>query len=215
MCPTRNPVVLNPNSTKTVSFYGEPITTYQIYRTQLASGSEPANGLGNGRYQWLAEVTSNNAGYGEYIDSTYSQDAPGTWYEVLYFDTESGIHGCHSEPVGPTAVGVTNFAADYDLLSEQVNLRWETAHQYDMQGFNVLRQAPGEEARVQVNQGMIPVEQPGSGDPAVFEYVDTDVEFGIQYSYWIEVIETTGLTSQFGPVKLDAMFRMFVPVLQK
>jgi len=96
-----------------------------------------------------------------------------------------------------------------------VNLSWETANQIDMIGFNVLRQAPGESSPEQINEEMIEVYQPGSSMGDVFGFVDTDVEFGSEYQYWIEVIEISGLTSRFGPVEVNAGYRVFAPLMIK
>lgn len=192
-----------------VSFRGVP-GYYHVYRSQNGSGAN--NGASNGRYFWIASVDTDTNGVQTYMDYTDQE----SWYIVIQADpTTNAPIGCHSEMAEPTSATLTNFTASYDLLSAQVNLSWETTNQIDMLGFNVLRQAPGEQAPAQINQHRIDVYQPGSSMGGVFGFVDTDVVFGSDYQYWIEVVETDNLTSRFGPVGVTSGYNVFIPLMKK
>ena len=213
-CPTIYPVITHSDELyNEVRFWGSPNTTYHVYRSTSPSGA--GNGASNGRYRLQGPATTDANGIGVYKDHTEGITTIPAWYLIIYFGNSPtlGTQGCHSEPANPTSVVLTNLAASYDLLTNQVNVSWETANQIDMIGFNVLRQAPGEAAPTQLNQGIIEVYNPGSSEGGIFSYTDTQIEFGSQYSYWVEVLETSGLTSQFGPLDVTAGFRVYAPML--
>lgn len=215
-CPTIYPVITHSDELyNEVRFWGSPNTTYHVYRSTSPSGA--GNLASNGRYRLQGPATTDASGMGVYEDHTEGITTVTAWYLIIYFGDNPtlGGQGCHSEPVNPTSTTLTNFTASYDLLSAQVNLSWETTNQIDILGFNVLRQAPGEQAPVQINQEMIEIYQPGSSMGGVFGFVDTDVVFGSDYKYWIEVVDNGGLTSRFGPVEVTSGYNVFVPLMKK
>jgi hypothetical protein len=216
VCPTIYPVITHTDELyNEVRFWGSPNTTYHVYlsTTPSAAGNEASNG----RYNLWGSATTDASGMGVYYDNYPGITDDPAWYLIIYFGDNPtlGGQGCHSEPVSPNSATLTNFTASYDLLSAQVNLSWETTNQIDMLGFNVLRQAPGEQAPTQINQEIIYVYQPGSSMGGVFGFVDTDVVFGSDYQYWIEVVETDNLTSRFGPVGVTSGYNVFIPLMKK
>lgn len=210
-CPTLNETVENEEGDKIVKFYGMPLTTYQIYRSQNASGA--SNGYSNGVYLWIGSTTTNAGGEGTYVDTSYEPTAPGWWYEVVLINS-TGVNGCHSEPVGPTSVVLSNFSASFDLKSTSVQLAWETVSEVDILGFNILRSDGTSTKPVQINTELLPANQPGSTSGGEYIYIDSQVKFGQTYAYYIEVVGSSGRTSRFGPEELRTGFSIFLPLLK-
>jgi hypothetical protein len=73
-------------------------TSYLVYRSLLPSGSVPANGRSNGRYDYLATVSG----------TTYKDTACATgmqcWYVVIPAASDGAIGGCHSAESEPRSV---------------------------------------------------------------------------------------------------------------
>jgi len=210
-CPTIFPVE-SQEGAKVVRFYAQPNQIYQIYRSQNASGA--SNGLSSGVYIWVGSTTTDSIGMGVYTDTTFSPTAPGWWYEVMLISS-TGVNGCHSEPVGPTATVLSDFSSSFDLETASVNLSWETFSDADLMGFNVYRSDEISLNPVKINIEMLPVNQPGSMEGGLYSYADTEVEFGQTYTYWIELVDFGGQTFRHGPVTQTAGFSVFVPILQK
>jgi len=211
-CPTKYPVIIDPVTlSKTITFYGEANKVYQLYRSELGSGA--GNGESNGRYQWLAEVLTDENGFGTYTDTTYSQDAPGTWYEILLFDPAEGFHGCHSELAGPTNVRVFDFTAAFNVPDKVVELNWETASEFDILGFNVLRSKSKVGGREQLNEDLILADNPG-GSGSSYNFVDDSITMGSTYYYWIEVVETGGGRESVGPRDVRSGYLFYIPFVK-
>lgn len=118
----------------------------------------------------------------------------------------------------PTAVTLVSFKAT-PKPDGTVGVRWETATEYNTQGFYLYRSADGSRASaVRVTPELIFAE--GSGvTGAVYSWTDCDVLPGTTYTYWLQEVETSGATNEYGPtgVTIPAAgahpYAIFVPLL--
>lgn len=78
-------------------------------------------------------------------------------------------------------------------------LRWSTASEVDNFGFDVFRSLSEDGPFERINPDTIP----GAGTvdtPTRYEYVDTDIEPGSTYYYYVESISLQGEREQFTPI---------------
>lgn len=213
-CPTRYPAIQNLDGTRDIPFFGQPLITYQIYRTTTPSGA--GNGEGNGRYTKRATVTTDAYGNGIYHDAQVLPAGIYAWYEILYFDTTgAGLHGCHSEPVSPTAVEVTDFTAAYQFETNDVKLSWTTVIETDILGFNLYRSEGVSGERVKINAEPIPAAHPGSLDGATYPLTDGAVEVGHSYHYWLEVQRLNGTSFTIKSNEVMLGVRIYIPLISR
>ncbi len=95
-----------------------------------------------------------------------------------------------------TAVELVLFQAQ--PLDGQVALSWETGSEMRNLGFHLYR-AVSDGRLERLTENVIP----GLGSSPVgtrYQYLDTGLENGTTYSYWLEDIETTGRTELHGPI---------------
>ena len=210
-CPVIYPVK-NQEGAKVVSFFAQPNQTYQIYRSQNASGA--SNGYSNGVYLWVGSTITDTNGYAVYTDTTFSPTAPGWWYEVILVSS-TGVNGCHSEPVETTAAVLSSFTSSFDLATTSVKLDWETVSDSSILGFDIYRSDEVTPDPVKINPEIVLVYEPGGMGGNQYSYIDEEVEFGQTYTYWIDVVDLEMLTSRYGPVTQSAGFKVFVPILQR
>jgi hypothetical protein len=97
----------------------------------------------------------------------------------------------------PTGVELATFFAE--LGDGRVTVRWSTTDQYHLHGFNLYR-LTDETARPRpkdrINQQIFRGKSP-------YVYVDTRVQPGEVYYYWLEDIDETGSSSFHGPAVAD------------
>jgi hypothetical protein len=83
---------------------------------------------------------------------------------------------------------------------ERVLLEWETASEPDTEGFNLWRSEAADGEYTRLNTGLIQAQ--GSGDTgASYEYVDTEVVKDVTYYYKLEDVDTSGVSTFYGPVR--------------
>lgn len=93
---------------------------------------------------------------------------------------------------------ISGFTAQ--LMGETVELTWNILDTTNVIGYNILRSERG-----------------NGGDPAVVNdliitsdyYQDTGVEFGQEYSYWIEVVHSDGGSNLYGPTFISIPLASF------
>ena len=114
----------------------------------------------------------------------------------------------------PTGLGMASFSAQ--AAGNTVLLRWDTASEANMLGFNVLRSTnlPGRGAGNDfsaVNTEMIFAARSGSGDGGSYTYRDTGTAAGETYTYVMEVIQLDGNRERYGlaQVKTGKHFQYF------
>ena len=96
--------------------------------------------------------------------------------------------------------------ASVDLLSfdavagsDFINLEWVTASESDNLGFNLFRGLSDDfDAAVKLNANLIPG-NPGSVTGASYEWLDSDVQVGIEYTYWLQDIGLDGSVTTHDP----------------
>jgi hypothetical protein len=215
-CPRILPVEVQ-DTTKIVSFFGEPSKTYQIYRSTIPACEGCSNS--NGRYLHLGEVTTDPNGSGIYQDIEPGITEIQSWYVVIYFDENPyEAHGCHSEPVDPTNVVMGEFTVIYDAKKSAVMLAWETLSEINIVGFNVFRGSSDAIVdSVKINSEIIFAKQPGSPVGDIYTFEDDAVEAGQTYYYWIEILTNDMSDQTVGPelvtIPEPTWFYYFLPLL--
>lgn len=97
----------------------------------------------------------------------------------------------------PLAVLVGGFEA-FDA-GEQVLLQWETLSEIGNVGFNLYRATADNAPGAPINGTLIPSAAPGAGQGAAYEYLDSDVQVGQSYFYWLESVAENGQAEVYGP----------------
>jgi hypothetical protein len=114
-------------------------------------------------------------------------------------------------PETPTAVVMASFNA-IDM-SGNVELTWETALESNALGFNLYRAASLDGERALLNPELIPSQSLG-GAGAAYQFVDTDIQSGNTYYYWLEFIDLFE-KSNYGPVVGATLPKIYLPVILK
>jgi hypothetical protein len=115
---------------------------------------------------------------------------------------------------GPTAVELVYFTAAAEGGSNNIGLEWQTASEIDALGFHLYRADHLYGERLRLTDSLIPSQMSGSPIGAHYEFVDQTSSPGIAYYYWLEVVDTYGLSSYRGPVNAIAgYFRLYLPLL--
>jgi SdrD B-like domain len=116
--------------------------------------------------------------------------------------------------INPTAISLMSFTAERQGAG--VALRWETGAEWETWGFHILRSADGARAgAVQVTPSLIV----GRGGPqfgATYTWHDADSPAGAVY--WLQEVELSGATHEYGPVRPRATpstseTRIFLPLV--
>ena len=119
--------------------------------------------------------------------------------------------------LSPTAVTLLSFNAE-NYLTQDVRVQWETASELDTVGFNIFRQSSTDQAFEQINNELIPTQQPGSLLGSSYSWIDTDVESGETYYYLLEAVDVNGTTQVHGPVSVmvnnAGNYQFFLPLIR-
>ncbi|MCP4278372.1 MAG: DUF11 domain-containing protein, partial [Gammaproteobacteria bacterium] len=119
----------------------------------------------------------------------------------------------------PTAVELTSFTVDH-MEDMQVRVEWVTVSEIDNFGFRVYRNQTNvfaEATEVHFEPSAVPG---GTGFGASYQYVDTIPAYGTYY-YWLEDVETGGVTAVHGSVPLsdpvsltvNQLYQLFMPFI--
>jgi uncharacterized repeat protein (TIGR01451 family) len=160
----------------------------------------------NGRLTDYTWINGNNPG-----QNNYSQ-TPTLAILVNNGNINYGDFSYYRSPDTPTAVDLVSFTAASTPWN--VVISWETAMESNTLGFNLYRATSLDGERVLLNPDLIPSQSLG-GIGAVYQFIDTDIQLGNTYYYWLEFIDASGKT-EFGPVPAMILDnRLFLPVIQK
>lgn len=113
----------------------------------------------------------------------------------------------------PTGVRVTFNGLDQ---SDGILLYWDMSQGGDILGFNVWRSTSIDGAQTQVNGDMILTKlPPGSGGETSYDLLDSIVEPGVTYYYWLELVDIqSGQENQVeGPVQVLQSWYGFMPMI--
>lgn len=111
------------------------------------------------------------------------------------------------QPV-PTGVTLVSFTAT--PVDDGIALAWETAAEHNFLGFNLYRGDSPDQQDVQLNDSLILSQAPGSSLGDSYFFLDTEVERGRIYYYWLEDVSLDG-TRLYGPVEVSTFYRIYLP----
>lgn len=124
--------------------------------------------------------------------------------DVLYFivgpgSTGSTAHFCDSTgidvTIGSGATAATGVSIRLLRTQKGVLVRWRTASELDVLGFNVLREANGR--RVRVNERLIPALHRAGGAYSILDRRAPRQRAGVRY--WIQSVDADGARTVHGP----------------
>jgi subtilisin-like proprotein convertase family protein len=101
----------------------------------------------------------------------------------------------------PTAVGVERLASQAG--NRGVTVRWQTASEATILGFNVYRSTTGGAAH-RLNSQLIAARHAGVGNGASYAFADRTVRPGVAYTYRLQVVDRTGTRQWFGSTSIRA-----------
>ena len=118
------------------------------------------------------------------------------------------------DPNYPTAVTLADFTATPG--PGQIQLTWQTLMEIDTLGFNLYRSTSPDSWRLgqRLNQTLLPATAVGSVLGQTYEFIDDQIQPGLQYYYWLEVINLDGI-QLFGPQSASQFIGLYLPVVQK
>lgn len=137
------------------------------------------------------------------VGSAYNAHSDGTY---VYLDgVPSGPHELTSGPgCSPTAVSVTSFSAR--AVRAGVELRWRTAQENGLLGFNVFRGTRNGEL-VKVNRTLIAAKAAGQGRGAVYRFLDRRAAAGPSLPNRLQLVDSAGRRSWAGATAAVRNFR--------
>lgn len=111
----------------------------------------------------------------------------------------------------PTNVQLLSFTAVWE--GEIVRVEWQSAAELRNIGYNLYRSETYGGPRTQLNAELIAsLVPPGSGQGALYTWMDASAVPGQIYLYWLESVDIDGLTEIFGPAHTGG-FRIFLPAI--
>ena len=120
-----------------------------------------------------------------------------TLYGMTYYGGANDV-GVIFE-MGTTLVELVSFSARECEIPDCILLEWETASEIDNAGFHLWRSDTANGIYSQITDTLIPAES-GPTWGAEYAYEDFDVEPGPTYSYELEDIDYSGVSTFHGPV---------------
>lgn len=133
---------------------------------------------------------------------------PGQEVMLRWQDTNGAVqHGMGIDDLlvapatSPLAAALASF--DASQLGNEIIVTWETVSELENIGFNLYRGVTPDAPNVQLNAALIASQAPGSGQGFVYTWEDTfDLAGGTTYYYWLEDVDTAGLTTRHGPISI-------------
>jgi len=97
-------------------------------------------------------------------------------------------------------VELSSFAALYSALDENIKLKWDTATENDVNGFNIYRSEVNDLTRAgrHINYSLIPAAGTTT-EPQSYVYGDVVGDVYATHYYWLEVVDFGGTSSFHGP----------------
>ncbi len=115
----------------------------------------------------------------------------------------------------PTVVILSSFSAVWEGTA--VRVRWETASEVDLLGFNLHRAMTPVGPRTQLNDKLIPAKAQGPLTGAKYDWLDETVTPGQPYAYWLEAVDADSRSTFYGPVVAlpECEWQIFLPVIRR
>lgn len=183
-----------PNTSFTLEFFSSTAadeTSNGEGQTFLCDGIVTTDGSGAAAVNVTCPTT---AAAGSRITATATRNA-------APFDT-SEFSNAVALVSAPTAVLVSEFSGA--AREGRVELRWTTANELTLTGFNLWRRAKrGEE--LQLNAELIPAQQPGALSGLEYRFTDANVTAGKKYTYRLEPVTTNGADERVEPIQVRAL----------
>jgi len=157
--------------------------TYHIYRRISGVTS---------RYTRIDDPTGQNDGVADPPYDDTNTDSQSTYYYIIVAEDSSTRLSAHTDEAGGDSslpVTLSNFTAS--LENQAVTLNWRTESETSNLGFNVYCSESRNGKYVKKNPAIIK----GAGTTAIpndYQFVDSDVEVGKNYFYYLEDISFTG-----------------------
>jgi len=166
------------------------------------------------------------AGVGSYPVDVPITAAPGNYLNVRFrlYDGDPGI----ASPLGlayngevedyhwpfmPTAVMINGPTAIPGVNA--IRLEWRTLLGLRPQSFNLYRSQSYDGDYSLLNASPIPAQIPGFGGQAKYLWMDSAVELYQTYFYKLEVVESDGTSSFYGPVMGASLDAIFLPAITR
>ena len=132
----------------------------------------------------------------EALTSTRGSDSAGQYVQAQNVETFSpfGI----GSPNAPTSVVVSRFHAKANK-KPAVRLLWRTENELQVLGFNIWK-AENDGAFVQMNDTLVPAQNPGAIGSTKYKYADANVRAGQSYSYRLETVLANGISQNTEPI---------------
>jgi len=125
----------------------------------------------------------------------------------------------------PTAVELNLLSLTTEAVPGGVVVKWVTQSEFNLEGFNILRAEAEDGAKTRLNEQLVQAKQaPGSMEATSYEFLDGTAAAGVSYSYWLQAVDTSGETEEFGPVigtpfypngSPGAPYRVFLPLIRQ
>jgi uncharacterized repeat protein (TIGR01451 family) len=131
--------------------------------------------------------------------------------------TAQGADSTVTPITNPTAITLVSFTATPE--GDTIVVRWVTSAERDTWGFHLYRSADGRRDHASRLTPQL-ILGTGRGQGASYSWADTTAEAGVHYTYWLQEVEVSGKTNEYGPASAvlgpaAGQYRVFVPIVQR
>jgi len=179
-------------------------TNYDFASTLCSSGiyTEPDPDNFGLNATFSAEPAAPPPPYGQSLSIFNGDDPNGTWRLYALSDcvgSSTATLGGWSITIrtGPTAARMTSFSAA--TAKRGVAVRWRTASEVDVLGFNVYRKTASGPLR-KVNRSLIAARGGAAG--ASYRFVDRSARAGASYTYRLQLVDVDGTHAWYGSTRV-------------
>jgi hypothetical protein len=158
---------------------------------------------------WSCDPSATNVEVRNALTST-ALDLGTTGRDDYYgFGLIQAWEACQS--ISPSSVELLSFTAK--TTQDSVILKWKTASEVNIVGFNLYRSEGVDGERIQINDSLIPSKEPQGSDIAVYDNEDTGVNFGVDYFYWLEAVDNDMQPRNISGPVAALWWKIYIPLL--